>query len=268
MSRFLASVVSSYIYDQASAQPYSTMGARNRWVHGFIRTLARERSGLHEIGLQFHPAPEEDGALAELVSSLCEQSDLLICPGTDSAMRVSRLVDDRPIVYFGAHPENNGMEILEKENVTGVRLNLPLLWSYSCFRLLRELLPDLERVYFLLNIASEFAFSNVRQAYRAHARSGGPFWIPGDSDWIGYRSVSAMAERLGVQYFEGVYEEVGQLQDGLTLSNAQNSVYVGFNDSVLNERATAVLLVPDTIRPSILKSVHARREGRQTSLKE
>lgn len=236
-------VLSSYIYDAADANPYAKMGRRNRWFRGFVTALTRAGSGLREIDVSFVQTPREEAELAALTAGLSPpQAHLVICPGTDSALRVARHLKHLPMIYFGAHPENNGMEILLQPNVTGVRLNLPLLWTLENFRLLKALVPRLRRLYFPLNTRSAFGFDNVRQCYRAHAAEGSGFWIPGRSGWIGYRSLAFMAQMENVDYFEGPYQSAQELAVGLDASADEDAIYVGFNDSVLDDAATAELL--------------------------
>jgi ABC-type uncharacterized transport system substrate-binding protein len=236
-------VLSSYIFDDPGVA-YSGMGRRNRWVNGFITSLVRARSGLREFDLQFHRTPRTREELERLVASWrADRVQLAICPGTDSAIRLAEVNDWLPMLYFGAHPENNGLELMEQENVAGIRLNLPLVWSYDDnFALLKALMPELKRVYFALNLESEFAFPNVRFLYRQFRRTQAGFWIEGDSPYIGYRSVAFLAERAGLRYMEGPYGTSDELREGLEAADMRDAVLVGFNDTVLNEGATELLL--------------------------
>lgn len=236
-------VLSSYIYDGTDPSPYAKMGRRNRWFRGFVTSLVSAGSGLREFDVQFRRTPADDDELAALTARLGpHDAHLVICPGTDSAMRVARHMKHIPLVYFGAHPENNGTELLLQPNVTGVRLNLPLIWSAENFGLLKALVPRLKRVYFPLNVRSAFGFDNVRQCYRAHRAGSSQFWIPGDSPWVGYRSLYFLARLSGVEYFEGPYASVRELASGLAETCCEDSIYVGFNDSVLDDDATGELL--------------------------
>jgi ABC-type uncharacterized transport system substrate-binding protein len=240
---FKVLVLSSYIYDTADANPYAKMGRRNRWFRGFVKALVKAGSGLREIDVQFQRTPTDDGELANLTATLRPSgTDLVICPGTDSAMRVARYLKDVAMIYFGAHPENNGAELLLQPNVTGVRLNLPLIWSLENFNLLKAMVPRLKRIYFPLNVRSAFGFDNVRQCYRSHWASSEDFWIPGRSSWVGYRSLHFMAQANGIEYFEGPYRSAAELASGLGASTCEDSIYVGFNDSVLDDEATSELL--------------------------
>lgn len=236
-------VLSSYIYDSADANPYAKMGRRNKWFNGFVKSLVAAGSGLREFDVRFQKTPGDDAELASLLAGLGPtDTDLVICSGTDSALRVAHYLKHIPLVYFGAHPENNGTELLLQPNVTGIRLNLPLIWSLENFALLTALVPDLKRVYFPLNVRSAFGFENVRQVYRAHRAESSEFWIPGASPWIGYRSLHFMAQINGVQYLEGPYASAAELVAGLAASTTTDSIYVGFNDSVLDGDATGELL--------------------------
>lgn len=241
--KYQVRVLSSYIYSDDDLA-YAHMGRRNRWVNGFVAALVRNRSGLREFDLRFHKTPPTRDEVAALVAQWrAEGVQLAICPGTDSALRLAEVNDSIPMVYFGAHPENNGLDTLDRPNVTGVRLNLPLIWSYEDnFALLKDIMPNLERVYFALNMNSEFAFPNVRFVYRQFRRLHPGFWIAGDLPQIGYRSVAYLAERAGLSYFEGPYNSADELAGGLAQADLRNAVLVGFNDTVLNQGATDVLL--------------------------
>lgn len=242
-TKYRVRVLSSYIYADGDLA-YAQMGRRNRWVNGFVTSLVRQRSGLREFDLQFQRTPRTQEELVKIVEEWhADGVQLVICPGTDSAVRLAEVNDRIPMLYFGAHPENNGLELLNRPNVSGVRLNLPLIWSYADnFAMLKELMPNLERVYFALNLDSEFAFPNVKVLYRSFKQKQQGFWIDGASPYIGYRSVSFLAERAGIRYFEGPYGPIQELEQGLREADLRNAALVGFNDTVLNEGATDVLL--------------------------
>jgi ABC-type uncharacterized transport system substrate-binding protein len=242
-SQYKVRVLSSYIFEDGSAA-YGQMGRRNRWVNGFVTALVRQRSGLREFDMQFERTPRTQDELEQILQNWRREGvQLAICPGTDSAVRLAALNRSIPMLYFGAHPENNGVELIDQPNVAGIRLNLPLIWSYADnFALLKALMPNLERVYFALNLNSEFAFPNVRVLYRAYKAQRRGFWIPGESPYIGYRSVTFLAERAGLQYLEGPYDSADELEQGLKEADLRNAALVGFNDTVLNEQATRLLL--------------------------
>jgi ABC-type uncharacterized transport system substrate-binding protein len=236
-------VVSSYIYDKVDSAPYSSMGRQNRWVVGFVSAITRLKSGLRDFDLQFQRTPPTREELIQLLGRYREEGvGLLIVPGTDSAVRIAEVNQDIPVVYFGAHPENNGMELLNHPNITGVRLNLPLIWSYENFSLLKSVAPDLERLYFPLNLSSEFAFPNVKKNYELSRAKKEGFWITHPSSHIGYRSVAFMAERLGVSFHEGPYATLAELEAGLDTMRVERSALIGFNDTVLNGKAVDALL--------------------------
>jgi ABC-type uncharacterized transport system substrate-binding protein len=242
-ARYRVRVLSSYIFEDNDVA-YARMGQRNRWVNGFVVSLVRQGSGLRDFDLQFQRTPKTQEELSRIVEQWhVEGVQLVICPGTDSAIRLAKVNERIPILYFGAHPENNGLELSDQGNITGVRLNLPLIWSYTDnFAVLKELMPNLERVYFALNLDSEFAFPNVRTLYRSFRQKEKGFWIEGASPHIGYRSVAFLAERAGIRYFEGPYGPIQDLERGLSEANLSNAALVGFNDTVLNEGATDLLL--------------------------
>jgi ABC-type uncharacterized transport system substrate-binding protein len=235
-------VVSSYIFDKDET-PYASMGRRNRWVNGFVTSLTRQKSGLREFDLAFERTPPTQEELQRLLSRYKEEGvRLLIVPGTDTAIRIAEVNKEIPILYFGAHPENNGMELLNHPNITGVRLNLPLIWRYKNFSLLKALIPNLERVYFPLNWDSEFSFPNVKKNYELFMAKKQGFWVPGHSSNAGYRSITTMAEWLGVEHFEGPYATIEELRRGLDTVNPERSALVGFNDTVLKGEAVDTLL--------------------------
>ena len=239
-------VVSSYIYERSDL-PYASMGQRNRWVNGFISELTRQKSGLREMDLRFERTPAHREDLITLLGKYRKEGvGLIIIPGTDSAIRIAEVNTEIPMLYFGAHPENNGMDLLCHPAITGVRLNLPLIWRYDNFYLLKALCPDLARVYFPLNLNSEFAFPNVKTNYGISRAKKQPFWIPGSSSNIGYRSVHFLAERLTVDYFEGPFATVDELRAGLDAMTPERSAVIGFNDTVLSDAAVAAII--DVVR--------------------
>jgi len=236
-------VLSSYIYDDEGLT-FSHMGRRNRWVNGFVTTLVKRGSGLREFDLRFQRAPAGAQALADLAQQWqTDDVHLVICPGTDSALRYVQSGATIPMLYFGAHPENNGLQELDLPHVAGVRLNLPLVWSFKdSFSLLTELVPGLQRIYFTINLASEFAFPNARALYRDFRQKSDSFWIDDASSHIGYRSWAFLADRAGLRYHEGPFASADELRAGLAAADLQDAAIVGLNDTVLNEDATEALL--------------------------
>lgn len=235
-------VISSYIWEQDDAS-YTSMGRRNRWVNGFVTGLLRNRSSLQEVDLAFHRIPATQAELRRLLSQFKEQGvGLLIMPGTDAAIRVAEVNREIPMLYFGAHPENNGMELLNHPLLSGVRLNLPLVWSYSNFSVIKEIIPDVKRVYVPWNFGCEFTFPNVRVNYELfRARKQGP-WVPGGSTYVAHRSWQFLSERLGAEYFEGPFANIDEVRAGLDAMQTQNSVLVAFNDTVLNQAAVDLVM--------------------------
>lgn len=234
---YRARVLSSYIY-AGDEGPFSSMGRRNRWFHGFVAGLVDQGSTLNDFTLDFVELPRDSDGVGAVYRECREQEvSLVICAGTDATLRWMRVCTDIPTLHFGAHPENNGLEVIARPNLAGVRLNLPLIWSYRNFSLLREVLPALKRVYVPINLQSEFAFAGARAAYGQFRRNHDEFWIPGSSSWCGHRSVHHLAERLGCAYYEGPYSSVDQLLDGLNTAELQGAAFVGFNDTVLMKDA-------------------------------
>ena len=175
-------VLSSYIY-AVDEGPYSAMGRRNRWFHGFVAELVPHGVSLNDFDIEFLQLPQDGRSSGPAGNSRTA--------GAARHLRRHRLhrplgagLRHIPALYFGAHPENNGLELIRRPSVAGVRLNLPLIWSYDNFSLLGELIPDMGAVYIPVNLQSEFAFPNVRAAYeeyrRGHDGSGSPA-LPGGS---------------------------------------------------------------------------------------
>lgn len=244
MSPYRVRVLSSYVYDGESGGPHASMGRRNRWFHGFVAALLAEGARLADFDVRFERLPHDEEGVRGVARRLAaEEAQLVICPGTDAVLRWTRAERERPTLYFGAHPENHGLEILAQGNLGGVRLNLPLVWRFETFRLLRALLPDLERVHVPLNLRSEFAFPGVRANYELARRRNGASWIPGESSHVGYRSVHFLAERLGCRYAEWPYDGLDELERGVRqVEGGVRSALVGFNDTTLVEGAVERLL--------------------------
>ena len=235
-------VVSSYIYEQSN-DLYTSIGKHYNWVRGFVSTLLGEGSSLTDFDLQFRQLPYSMDEVASLSQAFtADNVDLVICAGADSVIRWAKVNNTIPTFYFGAHPENNGLDIIQQENITGVRLNLPLIWCFRNFSLLRELMPELENIYIPLNLGSEFAFPNIRVNYQLFRELRKEYWIIGQSPYIGHRSVHFLAERLGCQYYEGPYLTLEELEECLDQMNFERSAIVGFNDTVLLDGAVNLIL--------------------------
>ncbi|MCX4243003.1 type 1 periplasmic-binding domain-containing protein [Paraliomyxa miuraensis] len=241
--KYKVSVVSNYIYEPDPDKPYAKMGKKNRWINGFVTGLIRNKSGLSEFELDFIRLPEDPAEVASMAARLREQGcQLTICPGTDGAIRWSRANEAIPTLYFGAHPDNHGLELVHQRNFAGVRLNLPLIWEWERFRLLTQVLPMARRLYVPLNLNSEFAFPGIRTVYGLHRARNESMWIPGGSPYLGYRGVYFMCQRLGIDYFEGPYTSPEELDAGLaTIERGPESIVLGFNDTLLMPGAPEVL---------------------------
>ncbi len=236
-------VLSSFIYGDEDI-PYQKMGRDNRWFHGFTKSLLRHRLSLSDFDIQFISAPRTTDGMTNIAAQFeAQRVRLIICPGTDTAVRWARANQSIATLYFGAHPENNGLEIIEQPNIGGVRLNLPLIWNRANFSLLKELVPHLEAVFVPLNLTSEFAFPNVRANYRMFRQLNKGFWIPDHATYIGHRSVTMLAETIGCRYCEGPYLNLEELAHGLDEIPADGrSAVIGFNDTALMEGAVALIL--------------------------
>ena len=242
LTSYRVQIVSSYIYEQNKA-PYASMGRQNKWVKGFVSALLDEGSSLKDFDLRFKQLPCPMDEVASLSQAFIEDNvDLVICAGTDSVVRWARVNNTIPTFYFGAHPENNGLDIIQQENITGVRLNLPLVWCFQNFSILKELMPELENIYMPLNLGSEFAFPNVRVNYQLFREIEKKRWIAGQSSYTGHRSIHFLTERLGCQYYEGPYLTLEELKGCLDQMNPKYSALVGFNDTVLLDGAVNLVL--------------------------
>lgn len=242
LTPYCVRVVSSYIYEQSEG-PHASMGRRNKWVKGFVSALIDEGSSLRDFDLQFKQLPRPMDEVASLSEAFIKDNvELVICAGTDSIVRWAKVNTTVPTFYFGAHPENNGLDIIEQENITGVRLNLPLVWCFRNFSLLKELVPKLENIYIPLNLGSEFAFPNVRVNYQLFREMRKERWIAGQSSYTGHRSIHFLAERIGCQYYEGPYLTLEELEKCLDQINPEQSALVGFNDTVLLDGAINLIL--------------------------
>jgi ABC-type uncharacterized transport system substrate-binding protein len=242
-SDYSVRVLSSFIFDDETI-PHRAMGRQNRWFHGFIRSLVRQGYGLGNFDVQFVAAPRLADGMAQL-SRQFESAGvgLVICPGTDAAIRWARANATIPTVYFGAHPENNGLELIEQTNICGIRLNLPLMWKGENFAILKRLMPDLKHVFMPLNLDSEFAFPNVRTNFQLFRRRNEGFWIPDQSTYIGHRSGNMLAWAFGCSYREGPFVGCDELARGLAEIPADgSSAIVGFNDVALADGAVNAVL--------------------------
>ena len=236
-------VLSSYVYDRDDG-PHTSMGRRNRWFHGFVKSVVRGGSRLEDLDVQFDRLPDADTDVAALAARYASAGvRLVICAGTDSVVRWARADRNLATLYFGAHPENNGLEVLRRGRISGVRLNLPLIWSFENFKLLGRLLPQLEALYVPLNLRSEFAFPNVRTNYELFRSRHDGAWIEGPSSYVGHRSVQFLAERLGCRYYERPYVGLDDLKSSLeAVGGGTRSAVVGFNDTTLLDGAVDVVL--------------------------
>jgi ABC-type uncharacterized transport system substrate-binding protein len=234
--------VSSYIHEQSN-DLYVSIGKHYNWVRGFTSTLLDEGSSLMDFDLQFERLPRPMDEVASLSKAFtADNVDLVICAGVDSVIRWAKVNNTIPTFYFGAHPENNGLDIIEQENITGVRLNLPLVWRFQNFSILKELVPKLENIYIPLNLGSEFAFPNIRVNYQLFRELRNEVWIIGQSPYIGPRSVHFLADRIGCQYYEGPYLTLEELEECLDQINPECSALIGFYDMVLLDGAVNLIL--------------------------
>jgi ABC-type uncharacterized transport system substrate-binding protein len=236
-------VLSSYIYEREDV-PHRRMGRENRWFHGFVKALTQHGSGVNDFEFEFVRLPRPPAPIADLAGALAQSGvQLVICAGTDGALRWSAVNPGIPTLYFGAHPDNHGLEIINRPELSGVRLNLPLIWSRGTFSLIKDLLPDVREIFIALNLQSEFAFPGVRANYELSRRQHGAGWIAAPSTHLGYRGVSFLAEGLGCRYQEGPFADLRELDALLhEIPAGTSSALVGFNDLVLADGALDVLL--------------------------
>ncbi|HEY3699546.1 MAG TPA: hypothetical protein VGK97_09455 [Spongiibacteraceae bacterium] len=227
-------VLSSYIYEKGVG-PQENMGRSNKWYKGFVKALLARNVDLNKLDIDFvglSTDRSDDFRVAQRFGE--EGAALVICPGTDAAVRWSKQSHSIPTVYFGAHPENNGIELHERANICGVRLNLPLIWSPANFKTVKELLPNIEHIYFPLNRESEFVFDNVRSLYKSFREKSETSWIPHNSHYIGHRSITFLCESIDCEYFEGPYSGTSELGTLLeSIRTVEKKLIVGFNDTTL-----------------------------------
>ncbi len=234
-------VVSSYLEEQQSV-PYADFVGK-KWIKGFISTLIRDGYSLNDFDLQFFRLPDSKDDTATLFQKFVNDNvQLIICAGNDSVYRLAEINKTIPMLYFGTHPENNGLEILDQKNITGVRLNLPLIWSLKNFSILKKLLPGLEEIYIPIYLASEFDSPNVRVNHELFRSQQNGFWIPGHSSYIGYRSIHFLSESLDCRYYEYPYITLEELERGLDRINPEKSALIGFNDTTLLKGAVDLVL--------------------------
>ncbi len=213
--------------------PYADFVGK-KWFKGFVSTLIKDGYSLNDFDLQFFKLPDSINDTATLFQKFVNDNvQLIICAGNDSVYRLAEINRTIPILYFGTHPENNGLEIIDQKNITGVRLNLPLIWSLKNFSILKKLLPDLEEIYIPINLASEFDTPNVRVNHELFRSQKNGIWIPGHSSYIGYRSIHFLSESLGCRYYECPYITLEELKTGLGQINPEKSALIGFNDTTL-----------------------------------
>ena len=225
-------VVSSYLEEQRSV-PYADFVGK-KWIKGFVSALIKDGYSLNDFNLQFFKLPGSINDTVALFQKFVNDNvQLIICAGNDSVYRLAEINRTIPMLYFGTHPENNGLEIIDQKNITGVRLNLPLIWSLKNFSILKKLLPDLEEIYIPIYLISEFDTPNVRVNHELFRTQKNGVWIPGHSSYIGYRSIHFLSESLGCRYYECPYITLEELKTGLGQINPERSALIGFNDTTL-----------------------------------
>ncbi|GAX62226.1 hypothetical protein SCALIN_C29_0005 [Candidatus Scalindua japonica] len=225
-------VVSSYLEEQRSVAYADFVG--KKWIKGFVSTLIKNGYSLNDFDFQFIELPDSINDTETLFQEFVNDNvQLIICAGNDSVYRLAAINRTIPMLYFGTHPENNGLEIIDKQNISGVRLNLPLIWSLKNFSILKRLLPDLEEIYIPIYLLSEFDTPNVRVNHELFRAQKKGFWIPGHSSYIGYKSIHFLSESLGCRYYECPYITRDELETCLGQINPEKTALIGFNDTTL-----------------------------------
>src|ERR1035438_7677084 len=203
-------------------------------VRSFLDGLA---DGGYRAGVNLGIEVLDSNDLAELenrlTSALSQPPDLIHAVGTPNALLAAKRSGDIPIVYYGAHPEQVAAVECSGPNIRGVKLTLPFTSNYKSYRFLRKLLPEARRVYVPFFEHTVFCTEPMRKKHRQF-RSGaaGSPWVPMGSEFIGYRSLAALNDIVGLEYRELVYRDAQDLEAALQCVDPRGAVLIPYNDSV------------------------------------
>jgi ABC-type uncharacterized transport system substrate-binding protein len=213
-------------------------------VRSFLDSLANRgyRAGVNlEVGLI------DSNDLAELedrlIATLREPPDLIHAVGTPNALLALEHSGEIPIVYYGAHPEQVAAVECSNPRMRGVKLTLPFTSNYKNYRFLRKLLPGARRVYVPFFEHTVFCPEAMRQKHREFRRcAGGSRWVPMRSEFVGYRSLAALNDIVGLEYWELVYPDAQDLNAALESIDPPGAVLMAYNDSVYCAGAPRLLV--------------------------
>lgn len=183
------------------------------------------------------------GELARLLhDALAKPADLIHAVGTPNAILAAGQAGGIPIVYYGAHPEGAGWEDCSRSNLCGMALALPFTAHYKSFRFLRKLVPEAERIWVPFFAGTVFCSTAMRDRHRrSRAAESGSRWVPMNSEHVGYRSLAGLADVIGLDYRELVYEDADDLAEGLAEMDLGRAVLMSYNDGVYCAGAPALL---------------------------
>jgi ABC-type uncharacterized transport system substrate-binding protein len=206
-------------------------GRQTRRVQEFVRALAEEgwEEGRNlEVVLVDCEDPRETAATAGRLAA--QGVDLFHAIGTPNTVAAVTSVSGVPIVYYGAHPEGIGDEACRSANVTGEILALPFTSNYKRFRLLRRFLPRVAQVWTPFYEETVFVRPRMREIHRA-ARAAGRFWLCGEDEEVGFRTLAGIAYVIDVRYRELVYTDAAELERALAEADPRDGVLMPYNES-------------------------------------
>lgn len=191
----------------------------------------------YRLGVNIEIEVLDSNDLAELedrlVAALRCRPDLIHAVGTPNALLAAKWSGDVPIVYYGAHPEQVAAAECSSPKMRGVKLTLPFTSNYKNYRFLRKLLPEARCVYVPFFEHTVFCTEPIRQKHRQFRRGArGSPWVPMDSEFIGYRSLAALNDIIGLEYKELVYWDAQDLEAALQTVDPRGAVLMPYNDSV------------------------------------
>ena len=168
---------------------------------------------------------------------------LIHAVGSPNAAIAVQFSPEIPVVYYGAHPENVGREACQKPNCCGMELTLPFSSHYKNFRFIKRLIPGVKRIYVPFYEKTLFCPEIMKEKYERYRElMKKVVWQPQDSPYIGYRSLAGLCYIIGVEFFEFLYRDGGELAEALEEIPPENSLIMPYNDSVYCKDAPSLLL--------------------------